>query len=129
GPEVIELEQHVVAVGAAAAAFLDLGGHGARHHVAARQVLGIGRVALHEALAALVEQVTALAAHALGDQHAGTGNAGRVELPELHVLERQAGARHHADAVAGVDERVGGGPVDTAGTASGEQRALRLEDA
>ena len=107
GSQMIQLQQHMVGVGPAAAAFLDLGGHGARHHVAARQVLGVRRVALHEALAALVEQVAALAAHALGDQHPGAGDAGGVELPELHVFERQPGARHHADAVAGIDERVG----------------------
>ena len=114
---------------AAAAAFLDLGGHGARHHVAARQVLGVRRVALHEALAVLVEQVAALAAHALGDQHAGAGHAGRMELPELHVLERQAGARRHAEAVAGVDEGVGRRAVDAPAAAGGEQGRLRLQDA
>jgi hypothetical protein len=32
-----------------------------------------------------------------------------VELPELHVLQRDAGARRHAQPVAGVDERAGGG--------------------
>ena len=114
---------------AAAAAFLDLGGHGARHHVAARQVLGVRRVALHEALAVLVQEIAALAAHALGDQHAGAGDAGGVELPELHVLERQPGARHHAEAVAGVDERVGRRPVDPPGAAGGQQGRFRLEDA
>ena len=73
--EVIELEQDVVAVLARAAPFLDLGGHGARDHVAAREVLHGRRVALHEALAVLVQQVAALAAHAFGDQHAGAGHA------------------------------------------------------
>ena len=37
----------------------------------------------------------------------GAGHAGRVELPELHVLQRNAGARRHAQAVTGVDEGVG----------------------
>src|SRR5690242_14826849 len=75
--------------------------------VARGEVLHGRRVALHEALAVLVEEITALAAHALGDEHAGARDAGRVELPELHVLERDAGARRHAEPIAGVDERVG----------------------
>ena len=124
----LELEQHVVGVRAAAAAFLDLGGHRARHHVAARQVLGVGRVALHEALAVLVDEEAALAAHAFGDQHARAVHAGRVELPELHVLQRNAGARRHAEAVAGVDEGVGAGVEDAARAAGGEQRRLGLQD-
>ena len=50
-PEVIELEQHVVLVRAAAAPFLDLLVHRARDDVARREVLQVRRVALHEALA------------------------------------------------------------------------------
>ena len=53
---------------------------------------------------------------------------GRMELPELHVLQRNAGARRHAQAVAGVDERVGRRRKDAAGAAGGEQRRLRLQD-
>ena len=58
----------------------------------------------------LFRRIAALAAHALGDQHARARHAGRMELPELHVFERDAGARRHAEAVAGVDECVGASP-------------------
>src|SRR5690606_5743026 len=100
GAEVIELEEYVIAVLARAAAFLDLGRHRARDHVAARQVFHRRRVALHEALAVLVEQKAAFAAHTFGDEHARAGDTGRMKLPELHVLQRNAGARGHAEPVA-----------------------------
>ena len=128
GPEMVELQQHVVLVRAAAAAFLDLLVHRAADDVARREVLQVRRVALHEALAVAVQQDAALAAHAFGDQHAGAGDAGRVELPELHVLERHAGARRHAEAVAGVDERIGRRGEDAPGAAGREDRRLRLQD-
>ncbi len=51
-----------------------------------------------------------------------------MELPELHVLERNARARGHAEAVAGVDERVGRRGEDPPRAAGGEHRRLRLQD-
>jgi hypothetical protein len=53
---------------------------------------------------------------------------GGVELPELHVLERDAGSRRHAQAVAHVDEGVGGRGEDAPAAARGEERGLALED-
>ena len=88
GPEVIELEQHVIFFRPHTAAFFDFLIHGARHHVAAGQVLHVGRIALHEALTVAVDEVAAFATYALGDQHARTGHTGRVKLPEFHVLQR-----------------------------------------
>src|SRR5438270_512298 len=79
-----------VAVGPAAAALPDLGVDGAGDHVARREVLDGGCVALHEALAVLVAQDAALAAGALRQQDAHLPDPGRVELVELHVLQRQA---------------------------------------
>jgi hypothetical protein len=99
--EVVEVQEDVVLVLADAAAFADFHGHAARDNVARGKVLGVRRIALHEALALGVGQIAALAARALGDQAARAVNAGRVELHELHVLQRQAGAQHHAVAVAG----------------------------
>ena len=62
-------------------------------------------VAEHEALALFVDEDSALAAHPFGDEdaaHAGRpDHPGGVELDELHVLQRQARAQHHAAAVAG----------------------------
>src|SRR5262249_30842232 len=80
--------------------FLDLLVHRAADDVAGGEVLQVRRVALHEALAVAVQQDSALSAHAFGDQNARAGDTGRMELPELHVLERDAGARRHAEPVA-----------------------------
>ena len=124
----VEFQHHVVAFLAAAATFLDLGGHGARHHVAAGEVLGVGRVALHEALAVLVQQVAALAAHALGDQDPRAVDAGGMELVELHVLQGNAGACRDSEAVAGVDEGVGRAVKHAPRSAGGENRRLALQD-
>jgi hypothetical protein len=123
-----DVEQDVVLVDATATTFLDFGRHGAGNHVTRRQILGVRRIAFHEAFLAGVTQDAAFAAHAFGNQHAGTGHAGRVELPELHVFERNAGTRRHAQAVTGIDEGVGRGVVDTAGTAGRENRGPGMED-
>ena len=113
--------------GADAAALVDLDGHRPADHVARGQILGRGRVALHEALALGVGQVAALAAGTLGDQAAGAVDARRVELDELHVLQRQAGAQHHGVAVAGAGVGRGAGEVDPAVAAGGEAGLVRPE--
>src|SRR5690606_23281527 len=69
--EVGQVEVDVVVVLADAVAGADFHGHRAADHVARGQVLGVGRIALHEALALVVAQDAALAAHAFGDQAAG----------------------------------------------------------
>ena len=109
--DMVEVKVDMVLEGADAAAFAHLHRHRARDDVATGEVLGRGRVALHEALALRVGEVAALAARALGDQHAGAVDAGRVELDELHVLAGQAGAQHHRVAVAGAGVGRGGGEV------------------
>ena len=78
------------------------------------------RVALHEALARRIRQIAAFAARAFGDQHAGAVNAGRMELHELHVLQRQAGAQNHRVAVAGAGVRRRAGEIG-APVAAGRQ--------
>src|SRR5690606_14644554 len=125
--EVGQVEVDVVLVLADAAAFADLDGHRAADHVAAGEVLGVGRVALHEALALGVAQDAAFAADALGDEAAGAVDAGRVELHELHVLQAQAGAQRHAAAVAGAGVGAGGAEVGAAVAAGGEHRAVGAE--
>ena len=51
-----------------------------------------------------------------------------MELPELHVLQRDAGACAHAQAVAGVDVGVGGSLPDAACATGGQHRHLGFED-
>jgi len=95
----------------------------ARNDVARGQVLRRRRIALHEALTFGIDEVAAFAARTFGDQAARRIDAGRVELHELHVLQRQAGAQHHAVAVASADMRRGAGEVSAAVTA-GRQNGL-----
>src|SRR3546814_3377270 len=66
--EMLDMAVDVILVRADAAAFADLDGHRAADHVAARQILGGGGVALHEALALRIGEIAALAAHPLGDE-------------------------------------------------------------
>ena len=89
--QMVELEQHMVFIWTAAPPFLDFLVHGTGDEVARRQIFERGRVAFHEALTQAVEQNCALPAAALGEQHARTGNPRGVELPELHVLQRNSG--------------------------------------
>ncbi len=70
----------------------------------------------------------ALTAHRFGDQDAETGQAGRVKLVKLHVLQRKSLAEHDAHAVSGQGVRVGGGLVHPAGAAGGEHDRLGVED-
>ena len=50
-----------------------------------------------------------------------------MELHELHVLARQAGAQHHAVAVAGADMRRGAGEIGAAVAAGRQHHELRAE--
>ena len=126
--QVGEVQVHVVALGTAAAALADLRVDGAGHDVTGRQVLHDGSVLLHEALAVLVAQDAALTAGTLGEQDAHAPDAGRVELEELHVLQRQTPAVAGGLAVTGQGVRVGGHPEELAGAAGRVDDRLRLED-
>ena len=125
--EVVEVQVDVVLLRTDAAAFADLDGHGATDHVAGRQILHAGGVALHEALAFGVGQVAALATGAFGDQAAGAIDAGGMELDEFHVLQRQAGAQGHAAAVAGAGVGRGAGEIGPAIAAGGQHHGLGRE--
>ena len=74
-----------------------------------------------------VQQVPAFTTTAFGDQHTSTGDTGRVELPHLHILHRDARADRHANAVTGVDVGVRGGLINTACAASRQHRCARFE--
>ena len=127
GAQVIHLHQDVILVRAAAAAFLDLLVHRARDEVARSQILERGRIALHEAFAFAIEQDRAFAAAAFSQEHARVVDAGGVELPEFHILQRNACTRRHAQAVARIDEGIGGRMVDAPGTASCQQGGFGFE--
>ncbi len=84
------MQEDVVLVAADAAAFADLDRHRARNDVARGEVLGVRRIALHEALAVGVGEIAAFAARTFGNENARAVDARRVELNEFHVLQRQA---------------------------------------
>ena len=121
------MQEDMVVARAHAAAFEAFNGHGARDDIARGEVARGRRIALHETHALGVGEVAALAARAHGDEAAGAVDLGRVELHELHVLVRKAGARDHAVAVprAGMGRSAGeiGAPV----TAGREDHQLRAE--
>ncbi len=121
------MQVHVILERPDAAALADLDRHRAAHDVARREVLGVRRVALHETLARRVSEVAALAAHALGDEHARAVDAGRVKLHELHVLQRQPRAQHHGVAVARADVRGRAREIGAAIAARREDHDLRAE--
>ena len=127
GRQVREVEVHHVPVRPGAAALLDLLVDRAAHHVARREVLDRGRVALHEALAVLVANDRALAARRLRQQHAELVQARRVELEHLHVLERDAAPQHDRRPVAGERVRVRRDPEHPPVAAGGEQHGLGPE--
>ena len=107
-----------------AAAGLDLGLLGAGDDVARGEFHASGGVVLHEAEAVGVDDVRAFAASRLGEQDAGALQSGRVELDELHVLQRDAGAVGHDHAVAGGGEGVGGDAEGASVAASAEHDGL-----
>ena len=80
---------------------VDLGLLRARDDVARGELERVRRVLLHEALAVRVDEERAFAAAALGDEHARRVERRRVELHELHVLQRQPRVQRHRRAVAG----------------------------
>ncbi len=121
------MQVDVVLLLADAAALADLDRHRARDDVAGGEVLGGGRVTLHEAFALGIDEIAAFAAGALGDEAARAVDAGRVKLDEFHVLHWETCAQHHAAAVAGAGMRRSAGSVGAAVAAGRQDRGLRPE--
>ena len=128
GLQVGQVQQHVVLVGTATAAFAHLVCHCTCHDIAGCEVLNGGCVALHEALTVSVTENTAFTTSTLGDENAQASQAGRVELNEFHVLQGQACTQCDSHAVTGEGVCVGGGLEDLATAAGCEDHGLSLED-
>ena len=92
--QVRDVERDEVLVRTAAATFVDFGDHGARDDVARGQILGVRRIALHEALAGRVAQDAAFATDAFRDQHARqqrrSGGTARTPCPPSWMPARAA---------------------------------------
>ena len=126
--EMLQMQQDVVVLWAAAAPLAHLDLDRAADHVTGREVAGIGCIALHETLTLGIGQVAAFAARALGDQAAGAIDAGRMKLDELHVLQRQAGAQRHCVAVAGTDMRLRRRHIGAASASRRQHDDMRTEE-
>ena len=122
GAEMAQVEQHVPVQ---AAPLVDLRLLGARDDVARRELHRVRRVADEEALRVLVEQVRALSAAALGDEHAGRRERRRMELHHLHVLQRDARLQRERHAVSRARVRVRRAGVEPARATGGEDHRLR----
>src|SRR6185312_5982044 len=127
GPQMLEVQVDVVMLGADAAALANLDGHGAAHHVARGQVLGIRGIALHEALTFGIGEIATLAARALGDETARPVDPSGMELDEFHVLQTQARPQRHGVAVTGTGMRRRAGEVRAPVAAGGENGHVRTE--
>ena len=102
----------------------------ARDDVARRQFRA--RRTRHEPLAGLVDQRRALAAHGLADERHGPRSdveRSRMELHELHVGERGAGARREREALAEAAQRIGAVLVESADPAGRDDDAARPQTA
>ena len=98
-----------------------------RADVPARQVLEVGGVLLHEALPLVVEHDPAVPPAGFAQEDAQAIDAGRVELVELQVLERDPMAVGDGRAVAGQGVGVGRDLEHPAEPAGGDQDALGVE--
>ena len=106
-PQVRHVQVDVVFLRTAAPALFDFLVHAARDEIARCQIFQVGRITLHKPFTVGVAQNRAFATAAFGQQHARAGDTGGVELPELHVFQRNARTRGHAQTVASVDECIG----------------------
>ena len=120
-----QVQKHA-AVNSPALVYLGLLGPG--NHVAGGEFHHVGRVALHEAVAFGVEQVSALASRALGYEDAAALERRGVVLHHLHVHQGRADAVGQPHAVAGADKGVGGRLEDTSETAGGHYDGLGSDD-
>ncbi len=122
--EVAQVEQDVAVD---APALVDLGLLGSRDDVAARELHRVRRVALEESLSLCVQEVGALAAAALGDEHAGRRERRRMELHHLHVLQRHSDPQCHRHPIPGARVCVRRAGVQAASPAGGQHDGLGAE--
>ncbi len=97
------------------------------HTIARGEITGT-LVARNERLTRAVDQARALAAEGLRQKESRLARnleCSRMELHELEIHDRRAGAECHRDAVPCRNSRIGGLAIDLTGTASGEQDGVR----
>ena len=97
-----------------------------RHDVAGGQLHRVRRVVDHEALAILIAQIATLTTTTLGDQHAVRLKRRRMELHELHVLQRHTSVPGKRHAVARARKRVRRAVVHTTNATRRENHMVGL---
>ena len=124
--QVADIEPQVLAVGALhAKAFAHVFCHAARNHVARGKLGLFGLIIGHKAVFVHVQQGSAVATAAFCNQNVGGHCARGVKLHGLHVAKGHNARFKGGDLAAAVaDDGIGGGAVNAAITASGDQRGL-----
>ncbi len=115
--QVVQLQEYVVGIFATATAFQNFQNHRTGHNVTTSKVFSVRRITFHETLTVFVDQVTTFTTTAFSNQYTSAGNTGWVELPHFHILHRHAGTDRHTNTVTSVDQSIGSGLINTAGTA------------
>ena len=124
----VDFQQYMVFVFATASTFVDFHRHCTGNYVARSQVFYGWRIAFHKAFAVGIQQNTTLTAYAFGNQHACTCHAGRVELPEFHIFQRNACTGANAQTVASIHIGIGGRRINTTTAAGSKHHGFSMEN-
>ena len=112
----------------ATATFVDFHRHRTGNHVARSQVFHSRRITLHKTFAIRIQQDAALTTYTFGNQYPRTCHAGRMELPELHIFQRNTCTRANTQTVTGIHKGVGRRSVNTACTSGSKQHCFGMEN-
>ena len=100
--------------------------HTARYHIAGSQLRLFRFVVRHETVLATVEQQASISATTLRDQDASGKDTGGMKLYGFHIAQGgDTGFQGDGGTHSLVDNGVGGDPVDTTETASGDAGGFR----
>merc|ERR1712000_113864 len=126
--QVVQFQEYVISIVATATAFQNFQNHRAGHNVTTSKVFSVRRITFHETLTVFVDQVTTFTTTAFSNQYTSAGNTGWVELPHFHILHRHAGADRHTNTITSVDQSIGSGLINTAGTAGRQNSRLGFNE-
>ena len=126
--DMVDFQQNVVFVFTAATTLINFHRHRTGNYVARGQVFYGWRIAFHKAFAVSIQQNTALTAYAFGNQHACTCHAGRVELPEFHIFQRNACTGANTQTVAGIHIGIGRRSINTTAAAGSKHHGFSVEN-
>ncbi len=105
GAQMLKVQVNMIRLGTEASSGTDFHSHRPADHVSGCKVASVGGITFHETLTRGIGQEPPFATSTLRDQAAGTIDPGRMKLHELHILERQPGAKNHCITIAGAGMR------------------------